>query len=599
MRPFAWCLLRPIAVAARLESVNSALLGRALGPILLVPLLATANVAFSRAAAQSDSGPWILGQVTDGVTRKGLPGAQVRVGRIPSPTGSPPVITGPDGQFRVRVPSGVRLTLTAHLKGYTDGAYGQLFPGESGQDFHVPNDTATSTVHLKLWRNSVLSGRVVDEQGDPFSNLRVVALRRRPFGNELFSEVEFGRTDDRGEYRLASLTSGSYLVAIPAVPNRVDEGLGVTTYAPGAMRVDEASVIELPAGEELRVPDTVLSDRGLRSITGRIKGQRPDRAASLVELWAAGPDGRSLNPLPSATAPSEAGRFRFDRLPAGAYVVRMVDYPPAPQGAALQGNLRFATPTRPGPLPPVPEEPTLWAEASLAVADADVNVEMDLRPAGRFEGRVAFESPNMGLSPEQLQGSLILVAPVDGRPVGASFAPMGLVSPDGSFKTVGFPPGSYSLVFFESRASPPAGFYIRSVRQGTTPLDWPVIELGAESASIELILSHAAVQVSGRVRGAGGQIAPDAIVYVFPRDRRVWMSVGSAERVLRAVSTDQDGRFHFAGLPPGEYFVAAEAGPPEARWSQASTLERLASSAVRVTLSGAPVNLELTAASTK
>jgi hypothetical protein len=376
----------------------------------------------------------------------------------------------------------------------------------------------------------------------------------------------------------------------------VDEGLGVTTYAPGAMRIDEAAILDVPAGQELRVPDTVLSHGGLRSITGRVKGQPPDRPASLVELWATGPAGRSLNPLPSAIAPGDARGFRFDRLPSGSYVVRIVDFPPVPAGAALQGNMRFAVPSRLGSLPPVPEDPTLWAEASIVVGDADAELELDLQPAGRFEGRVDFESQAMRLLPEQLQGSLILVAPVDGRPVGARFAPMGRVAADGAFTTVGFPPGFYSLLFFESPASPPTGLYVRSMRRGGARIDGPIIQLGPEGlTSLELILSNAVVQLAGRVRGSGGQIEPNAIVYAFPQERRLWTGVGSAERLLRVVPTDTEGRFLFAGLVPGEYFVAAKVGPAAGRWADVSTLQRLASSATRVVLSGAPVTLELSA----
>jgi protocatechuate 3,4-dioxygenase beta subunit len=560
----------------------------------MVSLLVTTELAITPAEAQDDTGHWIVGRVIDGATGKGLAGAQVRAAHIRSRVPVAPAISEADGSFRIRVTPGARLSVTARLTGYTDGAYGQLFPDESRQDFHVPHDTSTKTVHLKLWRHSVLTGRVIDDRGDPFSKLRVVALRRRPFGTT-FAQVGFDQTDDRGEYRLASLTPGTYLIAILAVRNPADDGLGVTSYAPGALRIDEATVVDLAAGVETLAPDTVLSDRGLRSITGSVSGQLSGRAAPVAELWTTGADGRSLNPLPTATAKTDAGRFRFDRLPAGGYMVRIVDYPPVSPGAARQGNLRFATPSRPGPLPPVPDEPTLWADTSVVVADADVDVEMDLRQTGRFEGRVAFESLAMRPPLEQLQGSLILVAPVDGRPVGDSFAPMGVVSPAGSFRTAGFPPGSYSLVFFENLAAPFAGLYIRSIRIGATTLDWPVVELGMERTSIELILSNAAVQVSGRIRSAGGQLAANAIVYVFPQDRRMWTSVGSAERVLRAVPTDPDGRFHFAGLPPGEYFAAAEVSPAPGRWSEAGSLERLASNAKRVTLTAAPVTLELTA----
>ena len=118
------------------------------------------------------------------------------------------------------------------------------------------------------------------------------------------------------------------------------------------------------------------------------------------------------------------------------------------------------------------------------------------------------------------------------------------------------------------------------------------------------------VRLSGRVVDAADQRPmSDAAVYLSGMPTRPWPAhaqddtghwivgrvIDGATGVLRAVSTGPDGRFHFAGLPPGEYFAAAKVSPAPDRWSEVGALERLASRAVRLTLSAAPVSLELNA----
>jgi Carboxypeptidase regulatory-like domain len=58
----------------------------------------------------------------------------------------------------------------------------------------------------------VISGRVVDTFGDPVINARIVVETRS--GENTTPGVAASETDDRGEYRIGRLPSGSYLVSL-------------------------------------------------------------------------------------------------------------------------------------------------------------------------------------------------------------------------------------------------------------------------------------------------------------------------------------------------------------------------------------------------
>src|SRR6185436_1861789 len=73
-----------------------------------------------------------------------------------------------------------------------------------------------SDLKIRLWKCAVLTGTVLDEAGEPAVGISVRALRRSSVsGKTGFSVAGNAITDDRGIYRISSLTPGEYAVAIP------------------------------------------------------------------------------------------------------------------------------------------------------------------------------------------------------------------------------------------------------------------------------------------------------------------------------------------------------------------------------------------------
>ena len=112
-------------------------------------------------------------------------------------------------------------------------------------------------------------------------------------------------------------------------------------------------------------------------------------------------------------------------------------------------------------------------------------------------------------------------------------------------------------------------------------------------AGCEVVLSNGAAEVSGQVTGAATQGGASIVVFRIAPER--WFE---RSRHLKTARTDRNGRFTIAGLPPGEYWVAAVDGgfaPQDAaEWLRPNVLSALTASARRVTVrEGGRVSVEL------
>ena len=88
---------------------------------------------------------------------------------------------------------------------------------------------------------------------------------------------------------------------------------------------------------------------------------------------------------------------------------------------------------------------------------------------------------------------------------------------------------------------------------------------GADSHDVSILLTDDSPEIAGTARDAKGKPVHDCTVIAFSTDRRFWFPQ-SRRIVVR--QSGEDGLFVFglaAGLPPGEYYVAAlpDLGPGE------------------------------------
>jgi hypothetical protein len=100
---------------------------------------------------------------------------------------------------------------------------------------------------ILMWRFVSLSGRVVDEAGEPMVGVRVFALGRSVRNGQAVLEPAFDGgairyfvTDDRGVYRASLLPPGDYTIAVPAT---------VSTFPVDVIRDAQTSRIDLGVNE--------------------------------------------------------------------------------------------------------------------------------------------------------------------------------------------------------------------------------------------------------------------------------------------------------------------------------------------------------------
>ncbi len=80
----------------------------------------------------------------------------------------------------------------------------------------VPPGQSLEDLLFRMLPTAVITGRITDEDGDPLSEVRVIAQKKRPGKNTREGVATVG-TNDLGEFRLAGLFPGQYwIVAIPA-----------------------------------------------------------------------------------------------------------------------------------------------------------------------------------------------------------------------------------------------------------------------------------------------------------------------------------------------------------------------------------------------
>jgi protocatechuate 3,4-dioxygenase beta subunit len=220
-----------------------------------------------------------------------------------------------------------RYTVSVHKTGYASPA-----PPNPPPFVIVDADRPTGEVMIALPRGAVIAGRVLDVNGQPRADVRVMAMRRvpgTPAGN-LVPMMPPASTNDLGEFRIHSLAAGEYVVQ--ANPNtrwlppdgRAEppaKRVMVSTYYPGTVDAEIAQPVALAAGQTFNGLEIGLQQVPTYSIAGVVVDQsgRPLANAGVTiatsgsRLSMAGPATRVIT--------ANDGSFKLDGLPSGTYTV--------------------------------------------------------------------------------------------------------------------------------------------------------------------------------------------------------------------------------------------------------------------------------------
>jgi len=119
--------------------------------------------------------------------------------------------------------------------------------------------------------------------------------------------------------------------------------------------------------------------------------------------------------------------------------------------------------------------------------------------------------------------------------------------------------------------------------QGRDVLD-EIFVFGPDDMDLTIVCGNVATRLSGTVRNQSGAAETDAAIVTFPADRRFWTGAEVRPRRFQQAYTDKAGAFSLVNLPAGDYFVAAIPIAQCDLWQDPKTLDVLARSATRTTI---------------
>ena len=198
-------MLRSAPSSCRVSAVGAAVLA-----------LLSGVGGYAQAPAMAGTG-LLMGVIVDALTGQPVANAQVTLGGGTAAVNNVQVLTDAEGRFVfLDLPRGT-YTITATKAGYAEGAHGRLRPGGLSQTLPLAEAARVGDLKVPIWKHAVVTGTIRDEAGETMVDVPVRALLQTVVaGKRKLTPGVIARTDDRGVYRIGSLSPGDYVVVVPS-----------------------------------------------------------------------------------------------------------------------------------------------------------------------------------------------------------------------------------------------------------------------------------------------------------------------------------------------------------------------------------------------
>jgi protocatechuate 3,4-dioxygenase beta subunit len=440
------------------------------------------------------------------------------------------VSTGTDeqGRFTFTDLKAGRYRLTAERRGFLRQNYGAGKYGTGAKFVGVAPNQPVNAIVFKLTPESVISGRIIDEDGEPVEGVRVAVLKPAWNGGmKEWPEAASVTTLDNGQYRIPRLVAGRYLIRCAPIKSapRAQDTMNVTTFYPNVTEPSAAVPVEVGSGAEAGAMDIRIRRTRVFHLRGKVIPPPGGRLAT-AQTIVASDDGRQL--IGGAGAEPPGYFFDAQEVPPGSYFI----------GATwvAENGQRFSA-----------SQPVLVRGSDIA------GLILDLTPASEIRGTLKLEDA---------------AAPVDLRNLAVDARPVRLVlsndNPPGGNKVgddLRFSlriPAAPFVLFRVEVTHLPGNCYVKSIRYGGQDLP----DGGAEiipGAELEIAIGGDAGMVDGTALDQDGHPMPGAVVALIPKDGKTAMDTTS----------DEHGKFQFQAVAPGEYRLLAWEDVERGAWQDA------------------------------
>ena len=302
---------------------------------VLLPLCAFQSNPAAEKPKEEKKGS-IEGRVVNSVTGEAVRKATLMLAGTNSGSGARPATTETDdtGSFAFKELNAGKYQLVAQRAGFATQMYGGRGSRLSGTTLSVSAGQTLKDLVFRLTPGAVISGKVLDEEGEPVMSVAVMAMRPMyQRGKRQLGPAGAAQSNDLGEYRIAGLAAGRYILR--ATYRNLAAAMGapgskpvsdkpemsyVTTYYPGSADADGAAPVEVGTGAEIRGTDIRL----VKSKTVRVKGKligMPQGKPAVVMLAPKGAGMMGMLTGGMAVAQPPDGAFEFRGIAPGSYML--------------------------------------------------------------------------------------------------------------------------------------------------------------------------------------------------------------------------------------------------------------------------------------
>ena len=450
--------------------------------------------------------------------------------------GQASALTDSAGRWKLSNIACGRVSVMGSKPGFLSTALPAVLAGETL--LTTSPDSPAHDVRLELTPQGVVTGKVIDEAGDPVPNAGVSVYTSRVVeGRRSFLPGPLSVANDLGEYRIAGLSAGKIILCAHAPPDLQAMEMGEGTISgdscyPGPVDPGGTGAMSLPAGREARV-DFTLARVPAAKIHGKVTGMPENAGVSLMVVPRNGT--RAVGQGRPAQMQRD-GTFEARGVAPGAWMLS-VDY--------WEGGRR------------------LLAHVPVDVSGGDVEgVSVHLESAFSITGTLRVDSPS-GNAPTARQVNVNLhgMDPTSGG---------GAAQWDknhSAFTINDAMPGSYQLVVNVQQP-----FYAKSATLGGRDMLNEAVPISQAAGPVEIVIRDDSGSVQGRVEDSNGEGVA------------AWVMVLQEGRQPRPVMTSPDGHFKFGGLAPGDYRVFARDDFTQVEYADPDWMRRNGGSGMAVTV---------------